>query len=230
MQEHRYFQEALSDFTQETANGGAIRHLADLGYTVRRIMETLDFPASYERVQRAVWEHLVRTGVILLEEPGGGRGTAQEEGAAQWESAARKKRTYVREYDQYGKTSFRLVEEEETAAEAIHWKERRLENGAGSAGKRLEILREKLRENGVDNSYMSCDFGLDAVRNPERLERMLKALHESQREYLAGLPWERRRVYHRLDSRMREVLFRLCEKGLYQGECFFSGTKDKICL
>ena len=56
MQEHSYFQKALADFTQEAASGGAIRHLADMGYTVKQIMERLDFPTPYERVQKAVWE------------------------------------------------------------------------------------------------------------------------------------------------------------------------------
>jgi len=257
MQKNTFFQEALADFAQEAANGGAIRHLADLGYTVRQIEAALDFPASHERVQRAVWEHLIQKEVILPEAPGsGGRQAArasgkedglrtgggfqtegglrtgdrfQTEGGLYRTGAPRKKRTYVREYDQYGKASFRLAAEDEGAAEAvIRWKEQVLENLASDRRKRLDILREKVRENGEGCSYMSCDFGLEASRNPRHFEEMLDALYERQREYLSGLPWERRRVYHRLDSRMLEILLRLCEKELYQGECFFGKTEEKI--
>ena len=70
MGENRYFQKALADFVHEAAYGGAVRHLADRGYTAKQITDRLDFPAPYEKVRQAVWEHLADTGVILLEEPG----------------------------------------------------------------------------------------------------------------------------------------------------------------
>lgn len=41
MEEQKYFKQAISNFTYEAACGGAIRHLADLGYSVRKIMEQL---------------------------------------------------------------------------------------------------------------------------------------------------------------------------------------------
>ena len=50
--ENRYFREALADFVQETAYGGAVRHLADRGYTVAQIMERLEYPAPCEKVRR----------------------------------------------------------------------------------------------------------------------------------------------------------------------------------
>ena len=75
MEENRYFQDALARFTHEAANGGAIRHLTDMGYTVEQIRDKLDFPAPYERVQQAVWQRLEDTGVILREEPGKGKET-----------------------------------------------------------------------------------------------------------------------------------------------------------
>jgi len=77
---------------------------------------------------------------------------------------------------------------------------------------------------------MSCEFGLISLRNPKEYEVMLHVLQERQREYLIGLPWERRRVYHRLDSHMMEILLRLCEEGMYRGECFFMESKDKIII
>ena len=95
MQENSYFQKALADFTQEAASGGAIRHLADLGYTAEEIQRELAFPTPIPRIRRVVWEHLLDTGVVLREVPGTG--------------AVREKVAYVREYDQYGKPSFRRV-------------------------------------------------------------------------------------------------------------------------
>lgn len=39
MAEKDYFQNGLSNFTHEVASGGAIRHLAEPGYTVKQITE-----------------------------------------------------------------------------------------------------------------------------------------------------------------------------------------------
>ncbi|MCM1256806.1 MAG: hypothetical protein NC307_03025 [Roseburia sp.] len=92
-----FFKRALKNFSQDMANGGAIRHLWNLGYSVSQIMESLDYPAPYERVQNVVWDHLVDTGVICLTKP---------------ERAHRQEQvSYVKEYDKYGRTSFRRVTE-----------------------------------------------------------------------------------------------------------------------
>ena len=74
MAEQEYFKSALSDFTYEAASGGAIRHLADLGYTVKQISGQLSFPTPFARVQKTVWQRLLDTGVLLMEEPGSGQG------------------------------------------------------------------------------------------------------------------------------------------------------------
>ena len=83
----------MSDLDYDVASGGAIRHLADLGYTVKQIQEKLAFPTPYERIRNTVWKHLLDTGVIFRENPAG----------------AEEKVEYVREYNQYGKASFRRV-------------------------------------------------------------------------------------------------------------------------
>lgn len=93
--EQTYFQKALSDFVYDMASGGAIRHLTDMGYTVRQIQERLDFPTPYERIQKTVWKHLLDTGVIFPERPESGK--------------TGEKVDYVREYDSYGRASFRRV-------------------------------------------------------------------------------------------------------------------------
>lgn len=61
-----YFQTALANFTFDVASGGAIRHLADLGYTVTQITKRLDFPTPYDRVQQTVWEYFLQTGILRL--------------------------------------------------------------------------------------------------------------------------------------------------------------------
>lgn len=213
MRENEYFQQALANFTYEVAGGGAIRHLTEAGYTVKQIMEQLDFPVPYEKVRRAVWEHLVRTRGILLEEPGSG--------------TRKEKAVYVREYDKYGKCSFRRVVREEEASREIHWRELPLERDL-SPEQVLSVVRAKVQENGDGNAYVSCSFGILRQKEPHRYRSCLQCLEERQREYLEGLPWENREVYHRLDLCMMEILEKLCTAGFYQGRCYFLVTGDTI--
>lgn len=213
MEENRYFQDALTKFTHEAAGGGAIRHLTDRGYTVAQILERLDFPVPRERVRQTVWERLMDTGILLREEPGKGGG--------------KEKAVYVREYDRYGKSTFRRVVEAQETPTVERFAERMFVYGDESSLERLRSLLEaRTRENGEDFSYASCAFGM-TMREPELWQRTLQAL-EGQREYVEGLPWERRLLYHRLNLRMRDILGALCGAGLYQGECFFLKTKEKI--
>lgn len=214
MEENRYFQDALARFTHEAANGGAIRHLTDIGYTVEQIMGRLDFPAPYEQVRQAVWKRLEDTGVVLREEPDAGK--------------PKEKAAYVREYDKYGKSTFRRVAQKEDGPTVACWTEQTYDQAdSGSTERFLALLDAKLDENGEEFSYISCDFGRIAALEPERYEKMLCALG-GERAYVAGLPWEKRRSYHRLNSRMRKVLKRLILTGLYQGEVFFMKTGDRI--
>lgn len=231
MQKNSYFQNALANFTFEAASGGAIRHLTDLGYTVAQIRERLDYPVSYERVQKAVWERLVDTGVILLEEPG---------------RAVRKKQTvYVREYDKYGKASFRLVSEEGSGpdasaafrlpesrgAEEPCWKTRLFAGESRiSSGGFCTLLRSEMEENGEGGVYAACDFGLTAKKDAAGYQEMLEILDRGQREYIAGLPWVEKRVYYRLDIRMLEILARLYGSGKYHGECYLLKKREKCVM
>lgn len=218
MSEQEYFKNALSNFTFETASGGAIRHLADLGYPVKRIMERLTFPTPYERVQKTVWEHLLDTGVILLEEPG--RESAQ----------GREKVTYERDYDKYGKPSFRRVVQKVSAENVISWKELHFGEGSSADRSLAEFLKKECEENGEEFSYVSCDFGLK-LHNEDKAERFMQALQELEephREYILGLPWERRMCYHRLDKRMREIVTKLQEQGEYKGICYFLKLGERV--
>lgn len=97
--EHQYFHQALADFAGDMAYGGAIRHFADLGYTVEQIVKELDYPISRERAGAAVWQYYLAKGIILLEEP-------QADPLIE-------KVSYVREYGKYGAVHFRRVVEKE---------------------------------------------------------------------------------------------------------------------
>lgn len=254
MAEQEYFRKALSDFTFDVASGGAIRHLADRGYTVSQIKDMLDFPTPLERVGQAVWQHMVDTGRLMFAEPEAGN--------------QREQYTYVLEYDAYGKSSYQRVTVQERDAKPVRWKERQFSGGedrelsqnrdkavsagagrelpgnrdkmvsagagrelSGNGGKPLSVfLAEKCAENGEEYSYVSCDFGLRSRREPEKYQQVMKLLEESQRDYIQGLPWERRLVYHRLDDRMQGIIARLYEAGEYHGTCYFVKTEEKIQL
>lgn len=214
MAEQEYFKKALSNFTFDVASGGAIRHLADRGYTVQQIKEMLDFPTPLERVQQAVWQHFLDTGQVMYTEPEAGNQKEQF--------------TYVLEYDAYGKSSYRRVTLKERDARPVSWRERQFSQKGD--GPLLAFLEQKCKENGEEHSYVSCDFGLRSPREPAKYQRMLDLLEEDQREYILGLPWERKQVYHRLDERMRGIVARLYECGEYQGACYFVETKERIRL
>lgn len=212
MSEQNYFKHALKNFTFEVASKGAICHLADSGFTVGQIMKKLDFPTPLDRVQQTVWEHFLDTGYLLLEEPG--REKRQEKFA------------YVTDYDQYGRSSFRRVTVSDTIEEEICWKERQFQTENQES--LSSYLGELCEKNGTDTSYVSCDFGLRSRREPDRFLSDLQALDEYQKEYVLGIPWERRLVYHRLDQRMCGIVARLYEQGAFHGTCYFSRIKEKI--
>ena len=65
----KYYNQALSNFVGDFANGGAIRALCDKGYTISEIKERLDFPMSKETVAKYVWQHYIDIGRISLALP-----------------------------------------------------------------------------------------------------------------------------------------------------------------
>ena len=62
-----------------------------------------------------------------------------------------------------------------------------------------------LEMNGEDNSYISCPFGTIRKDREIRLQRMPACLTTRERDYLMGIPWKMQIMYHRLNSRMREI-------------------------
>ena len=220
----------MSNFTHEAASGGAIRHLADLGYTVNQIAKQLTFPTPVERVRKEVWERLLDTRVVLLEEPGSGK--------------QREKSVYVEEHDRFGRVSFRRVAAEGSSLRPILWKERYFEDiesgsrdGKTTAKENLDqrrrkplraYLAEKCTENGEEQSYCTCSFGLLSRNDPAGFQAAMELLDGRQREYVEGLPWEKKICYHRLNLRMREIVERLYENGRYSGAFYFLKTEEKV--
>lgn len=214
MSEQEYFKSALSDFTYEAASGGAIRHLADLGYTVKQITEKLTYPTPYERVRKTVWQHLIDSGVVLTQEPGSGK----QRGSA----------AYTVVHDKYGKASFQLEKAPSGDSGPVHWKERRYSEE--KYGSLAVYLADRCSENGEDKTYVSCDFGLRSVRESAEYAAAMQVLNERQREYISGLLWENKICYHRLDQRMREIIVKLYTGGYYHGYCYFLKTEEKVTI
>lgn len=87
------FNKALSNFINDAAAGGAVRHLADLGYSISQIADNLDYPIPREKIAGYMWEHFVNIGKICLEEPKPTQDIA----------------SFVKEQDSFGRISFRRV-------------------------------------------------------------------------------------------------------------------------
>ena len=211
MSEQNFFQSALSNFVFEAANGGVIRHFVDLGYTVKQIAENLSFSTPYEKIQKAVWEHLLNREILLLCEPGNKKNQETV--------------SYVQEKDKYGRTSFRKIS---LCANThpIFWKEKNFDDLHKKNFR--DYLAEKCSENREKHNYISCDFGIRYQENPSHFLEDISPLDKRQQDYILGLPWPNQLVYHILDSRMREIILRLFEKRNYHGTCYFIDTSEKI--
>ncbi len=203
----KYFQAALSDFVFETACGGAIRHLADLGYTARQITERLGYPVPYERVREAVTKYFLETGVLLKEEP--------------TRRGQRERFDYVQEHGEYGRPSFRRVPVKEGTVSSEDWTGIRFDRkeDPGEAAEAFRGLLERVAAENGDNAYLSCGFVLPPECVWEGEEGSL-VLDGRQREYLQGIAWGREVMYHRLDGRMREILLRLYAADRFTGEVY----------
>ena len=212
MGEQTPFQSALADFTYDVASGGAIRHLTDLGYTAKQISETLSYPTPMKRIQEQMWKRLLETDVILTQEPGSPKESTR----------------FVREYDKYGRTSFRKVSE--TVSQESRVCISKIEVHVSEKERLFALLQCKIAENGAKASYAACDFGLLEADEPEKYQELLDVLDEQSREYVMGLPWERKLLYHRLNGSMQEIVFRMLETGQWRGDCYFLATGERIHL
>lgn len=210
--DNKYFENALSDFAFDMAGGSAIRHLADKGYTVKYIKESLDYPVPFGKVQKTVWKHLLEEKAILIEEPG--------------MAPVKDQIVYIEKRGKYGKKSFcgKVVTEKDYSS--ISWKVE--EYGLMQKTGFSAYIEEKCCQNGRNTAYISCDFGIIKGKNQYNYEKILSVLDSRQKEYIEGLPWPDKRVYHQIDLRMQEIAGILYERGLYTGCCYFMELGKKI--
>lgn len=210
MSEESHFNKALSDFTYDMACGSSIRHMTDKGYTVKQIAERLDYPAPYAKIQKTVYSRLCEKGILLSKEPDF--------------SDAKTEVRYILERDRFGHSSFRKVSENKTlplAASAL----KSLHFTLGNVETLGQFLSRKVRENGTEYSYISCDFGMY-----EKDHKIYEYLNSRQKEYVEGILWPKKRMYHRLDYRMIEIAIKLSACDDYEMICYFGKTGEKITL
>lgn len=60
-----HFGKAMGNFIHEMSGAGAIRHMVDQGYSIRQIMERLDYPTPRHRVEETVLKHMLKQGILL---------------------------------------------------------------------------------------------------------------------------------------------------------------------
>ena len=87
-----------------------------------------------------------------------------------------------------------------------------------------------LEQNGERSAYLECTYGSLQRREPARWEALLSCLNSREREYLCGVRWERDVMYHRLNSRMREIAVKLALVGKTQQRCFFLERREMLVV
>lgn len=105
-------------------------------------------------------------------------------------------------------TVYRCMTEDGTLLESLPVSEETLETIVLRNAKPAQLaslLSDYLGRNGEENSYVSCPFGMIRRDREARLARMTACLTAREREYLLGIPWKMQVMYHRLNSRMREI-------------------------
>ncbi len=238
MSEPNYFQSALSSFVTDAACGGAVRHLADIGYTLNQIVERLDYPAPREKVQKIMMAYLYESRVLLRKEPSEELFAAREQ--------------FVQEQDAFGRRSMRKIivdqrsqENVTEASDSEIWQQR--EKAAWRQdflwkesvydprrdGKLTELLHQKCGKDGETYSYIAFPFGEllgDQHSQNKKSGNKISCLNSRQREYLQGIRWDQPVLYHRLDQRMREIIGKLYEAGAYSGAGFFAASREKITI
>lgn len=210
--DNKYFENALSGFIFDMAAGSAIRHLADKGYTVKRIKDNIGYPVPFEKIQQTVWNYFLAEKILLDTEPGS--------------KPMQDKITYTEKINKYGRKSFCGTVTRQQDYREILWEvtEYNKENKQNF----FHYISEKCNKHEEKEAYISCDFGIIQNKDLEKFHEITSVLSQRQQEYITGLPWPCRRVYHRLDLQMQEIAGSLYEKGLYSGNCYFTRTCEKI--
>lgn len=204
MTENKYFEKALSDMKDSFAGTDGIKHLADLGYSLRDIQKSLDFPFSLEKIGRVIWNHHIANETILLKTPGSGAG----------EPGAR----FVKKTDAFGKQSFIRVSGQAEVKSERTWKKVVYHKDDRS-------VREFLNaDSSCGPDYVSLDLGVLKSRKDALWAELLSYLDGDERDYIEFLPWDNSlsSVYHRIDERIVRILDHLEGSGYMPGVFYFA--------
>lgn len=91
-------------------------------------------------------------------------------------------------------------------------------------------ILERIRPNGEESAYLLCPFGYLRKNDPEALENLLSCLNSREQEYLRGIRWKRNAMYHRLNSRMREIAAKLALRGGMETTCYFLQLGETLVI
>lgn len=104
--------------------------------------------------------------------------------------------------------------------------------GNSDMEKAKEYLYKKIKENGEENCYFSCPFGMwrcgggGELPEEKALGDRLSCLNKREQEYIEGILWEDRLMYHRLNGRMKEIGMKLFLKGTPDCGYYFLKTGE----
>ncbi|MBQ8912693.1 MAG: hypothetical protein IJ054_01435 [Lachnospiraceae bacterium] len=179
MSNSNYFNQALHDMVFENACGAAIKRLADKSFPISYIVKELDYPISFERVQKYVWQYYIDNKTLIYLDD---KTDYTETNGIIIINEHRIKKTYIKEHGNYGKATFRQVIIDETS----------------SPNNRLENITER--------KYIACNFGVLKNNNPSEYEHLLKKLYFEDKSYIKDLPWNNKLIYHILNDRMLSII------------------------
>ncbi len=210
--ENNYFKEALKNFTYDVASGGAIEHLANLGYMPSQIHKMLDFPTPMECVQENYWKYCIKNKIII-------------EDVSEF-SGKLEKTHFVTEYDEYGHKSFRKVAESGGVGGGTEPENfKTVDYVPQIHGRLLDFLKDY---GCIGSAYVSCDYGARRYRDAEKFKEFLLPLTEEQRIYIEEMPWKLNTVWHVIDTRMAGILCTLYEKSSYHGRIMIPALAEKV--
>lgn len=119
-----------------------------------------------------------------------------------------------------------LLEELPTPEEALTKSVR----SPGKPGEFCAWLREAIEEEGEENSYVSCPYGMWRRDREKRLAKAFACLTSREREYLMGIPWAMQMMYHRLNDRMAEISIQMALSSAAELSFYFLGSGRMVKL
>lgn len=84
-----------------------------------------------------------------------------------------------------------------------------------------ERLLQAVMEYGEENSYLECPFGTWKKKDEKQMMQMLACLTNRERDYVLGIRWEEKMMYHRLNDRMREIAMKLVKNTEQEWRFYF---------